>query len=80
LQVTLLGAEEGLYSLHPTTSGYQIVCISGVTKIKNLTLAPHLGIALFISGKPYIRLKKLDIHKIDDVCSAPYVASTNFKS
>jgi hypothetical protein len=51
LQVVLLGAEEGLYSLHPLASGFQLVQISGASKIKHIVTAPHLGLALFISGK-----------------------------
>ncbi|KAF4517257.1 hypothetical protein B566_EDAN011642 [Ephemera danica] len=76
-QVTLLGAEEGLYSSHPRASGFQLVHIAGVTKVKQVVIVPHLGLALFISGSPAVlsqcELRALTVAAEAAQCSKPSV-------
>ncbi|CAB3369572.1 Hypothetical predicted protein [Cloeon dipterum] len=77
-QVTLLGTEEGLYSLHAKAAGTQLVHIAGINRVKSITLVPHLGIALFISGSPsnlhQCELRALTVAAEAAQCSKPSIS------
>ncbi|XP_059479553.1 citron rho-interacting kinase [Neocloeon triangulifer] len=77
-QVTLLGTVEGLYSLHSKSAGSQLVHIAGVTQVKHISIVPHLGIALFITGSPsalyQCELRALTVAAEAAQCSKPSIS------
>lgn len=48
-QCILIGAEEGLYSLKLNSEIKTPVKIEGVSKVNQVTLAPHIGLGLMIA-------------------------------
>lgn len=49
-QLLLLGADEGLFSLRLSPEVKDPVKISGVTKVHQVSLAPHIGVVLMIAN------------------------------
>ncbi|XP_033319772.1 citron Rho-interacting kinase-like isoform X1 [Bombus bifarius] len=74
--VLLLGAEEGLFSYSGAKSR-TLTMIRGVKKVHQLTLHPHLGIALMIAGENRqlvsCSLRQLKSNAVAAECSRPAI-------
>lgn len=74
--VLLLGAEEGLFSYCGIKSR-TLTAIRGVTRVHQLTLHPHLGIALMIAGENRqlvsCSLRQLKSNAVAAECSRPAI-------
>ncbi|XP_043289396.1 citron Rho-interacting kinase-like [Venturia canescens] len=75
-KVLLLGAEEGLFSYRPGQS-HILTKIRGVKKVHQLSLHPHLGLALMIAGEDRqlvsCDLRQLRSNALAAECSRPAI-------
>ncbi|XP_011313291.1 citron Rho-interacting kinase [Fopius arisanus] len=74
--VLLIGAEEGLYSYRPAVSKV-LTAIRGVKRVHQLTVHPHLGLALMIAGEDRqlvsCDLRQLKSNALAADCSRPAI-------
>nr|QNL15124.1 fatty acid synthase 4 [Meteorus pulchricornis] len=78
--VLLIGAEEGLYSYRPSQSKI-LTIIRGVKRVHQLSLHPHLGLALMIAGEDRqlvsCDLRQLQSNAMAAECSRPAINTNN---
>ncbi|XP_015515772.2 citron rho-interacting kinase [Neodiprion lecontei] len=76
--VLLLGAEEGLFSYR--TSQSKLTRIQGVVRVHQLSLHPHLGLAIMIAGEDrqlvFCDLRQLKSNALAAECSRPAIRIT----
>lgn len=79
-EILLIGAEEGLYSYRPSQSKV-LTAIRGVKRVHQLTLHPHLGLALMIAGEDRqlvsCDLRQLKSNAMAADCSRPAISTRN---